>query len=278
MDHVAEVFRAAKIDHLRWHGAGPDYLGESVDDVIRYYIAPCVGWSTPGFDACQTARRRGRSRPAARPLRLCRTVFTAEGGRAASTHAGRGHDKSPGVWQRRSRACRLKDRQPRHAGNQSGPTGPVDPSVNENARRSDRFARESAGKLRMGSPRGAVAACLLAALAVGLVGGCDSGRTGDGQLEEVWELRGISPGRLQKPRAMAIDGQDRLYIVDMTARIQVFDTRDCRRPGQLPSLLGDPREGQWPPDRPLDRPRRPRSGGRHALLPGADLLPRGRVA
>jgi DNA-binding beta-propeller fold protein YncE len=57
---------------------------------------------------------------------------------------------------------------------------------------------------------------------------CTSGCVGDpadmGDLEAVWGRRGISDGRLQKPRAMAIDGQDRLYIVDMTARIQVFDT------------------------------------------------------
>jgi hypothetical protein len=33
----------------------------------------------------------------------------------------------------------------------------------------------------------------------------------------------MSAGRLQKPRAMAIDGRDQLYIVDMTGRIQVFD-------------------------------------------------------
>ena len=43
-----------------------------------------------------------------------------------------------------------------------------------------------------------------------------------GHLEKIWGRRGISNGRFQKPRAMAIDGQDHLYIVDMTARIQVF--------------------------------------------------------
>ena len=43
-----------------------------------------------------------------------------------------------------------------------------------------------------------------------------------GRLEAVWGRRGISDGRLQKPRAMAIDADDNLYIVDMTARIQVF--------------------------------------------------------
>jgi sugar lactone lactonase YvrE len=40
--------------------------------------------------------------------------------------------------------------------------------------------------------------------------------------EHVWGRRGISDGRLQKPRAMAIDRQDQLFIVDMTGRIQVF--------------------------------------------------------
>ena len=41
--------------------------------------------------------------------------------------------------------------------------------------------------------------------------------------ELIWGRRGISEGRLQKPRALAIDAEDRIYIVDMTARIQVFD-------------------------------------------------------
>lgn len=45
----------------------------------------------------------------------------------------------------------------------------------------------------------------------------------EGQAPElVWGRRGISDGRLQKPRALAIDREDHLYIVDMTARIQVF--------------------------------------------------------
>jgi sugar lactone lactonase YvrE len=41
----------------------------------------------------------------------------------------------------------------------------------------------------------------------------------------MWGERGIGSGKFQKPRALAIDKQDQLYIVDMTARIQVF-TRD----------------------------------------------------
>ena len=43
-----------------------------------------------------------------------------------------------------------------------------------------------------------------------------------GQLEKVWGLRGSTPGRLFRPRAIAIDKSDLLYIVDMTPQIQVF--------------------------------------------------------
>lgn len=53
--------------------------------------------------------------------------------------------------------------------------------------------------------------------------GCDEEGASTGRLEKVWGRRGISEGRLQKPRAMAIDADDQLYIVDMTARIQVFN-------------------------------------------------------
>jgi DNA-binding beta-propeller fold protein YncE len=41
--------------------------------------------------------------------------------------------------------------------------------------------------------------------------------------ELVWGKRGVQPGELVKPRAIAIDNQDRLFLVDWTARIQVFD-------------------------------------------------------
>ncbi|NLX56462.1 MAG: hypothetical protein GXY58_15250 [Planctomycetaceae bacterium] len=57
-----------------------------------------------------------------------------------------------------------------------------------------------------------------------LVSGCISNVSAPGEPEQVWGRRGISAGRLQKPRAMAIDAEDRLYIVDMTGRIQVFST------------------------------------------------------
>jgi DNA-binding beta-propeller fold protein YncE len=41
--------------------------------------------------------------------------------------------------------------------------------------------------------------------------------------EVIWGQRGTQPGDFRRPRAIAIDGQDRLYIVDFTARVQVFD-------------------------------------------------------
>jgi sugar lactone lactonase YvrE len=53
--------------------------------------------------------------------------------------------------------------------------------------------------------------------------GCREAGTGDGRLDKVWGDVGLGPGRFSKPRAIAIDKRDELYIVDMTARIQVFD-------------------------------------------------------
>jgi DNA-binding beta-propeller fold protein YncE len=41
--------------------------------------------------------------------------------------------------------------------------------------------------------------------------------------ELVWGHRGTQNGDFVKPRAIAIDAQDRLFIVDFTARIQVYD-------------------------------------------------------
>ncbi len=57
------------------------------------------------------------------------------------------------------------------------------------------------------------------------VAGCGTDPHDIGRLEAVWGRRGISDGRFQRPRAIAIDRQDRIYIVDKTARIQVFDTQ-----------------------------------------------------
>jgi DNA-binding beta-propeller fold protein YncE len=41
--------------------------------------------------------------------------------------------------------------------------------------------------------------------------------------EVVWGRRGVQDGDLVRPRAIAIDAKDRLFIVDYTARIQVYD-------------------------------------------------------
>jgi len=45
-----------------------------------------------------------------------------------------------------------------------------------------------------------------------------------GRVEQVWGRQGLKPGRFQTPRAIAIDEQNRLFIVDKTARIQVFSS------------------------------------------------------
>lgn len=39
----------------------------------------------------------------------------------------------------------------------------------------------------------------------------------------VWSQKGLSDGRLMKPRAITVDATDQVYVVDMTGRIQVFD-------------------------------------------------------
>jgi DNA-binding beta-propeller fold protein YncE len=54
------------------------------------------------------------------------------------------------------------------------------------------------------------------------LGGCTRGAATDVP-DKVWGKLGAGKGQFSKPRAMAIDAQDHLYIVDMTARIQVFD-------------------------------------------------------
>jgi len=62
-----------------------------------------------------------------------------------------------------------------------------------------------------------------AAGACALATGCIGTRAPQsGRLEKVWGLAGSTPGRLFRPRAVAIDKDDLLYIVDMTPQIQVF--------------------------------------------------------
>jgi hypothetical protein len=81
----------------------------------------------------------------------------------------------------------------------------------------------------MGMAGGNAAISRRALLRASLAGGCAlaSGCLGPagpaaGWLEKVWGRRGMLPGRLNKPRAITIDREDQIYIVDMTPRIQVF--------------------------------------------------------
>src|SRR5262245_15730925 len=61
---------------------------------------------------------------------------------------------------------------------------------------------------------------LLLALALTLAPGCSGENSPP---ERLWGHRGTQNGDFVRPRAIAIDHQDRLYIVDFTARIQVYD-------------------------------------------------------
>ncbi|MCH7726517.1 MAG: hypothetical protein IH991_08580 [Planctomycetes bacterium] len=65
---------------------------------------------------------------------------------------------------------------------------------------------------------------VIPALLIFTMCGCLSRGPSLGELELVWGRRGLSNGRFQKPRAMAIDNADQIYIVDMTGRIQAFAT------------------------------------------------------
>ena len=51
--------------------------------------------------------------------------------------------------------------------------------------------------------------------------GCDL--EGRSTPELVWGIHGTKPGWLHKPRVAAFDAEDRLFIADLTDRIQVFD-------------------------------------------------------
>jgi len=63
-----------------------------------------------------------------------------------------------------------------------------------------------------------------AALATGASGCSPAARADAGRLDLVWGDRGNRPGHLQKPRAAVVDSQDRLFITDMTDRVQVYST------------------------------------------------------
>jgi len=64
-------------------------------------------------------------------------------------------------------------------------------------------------------------------VALAFVVGCGGSA---GVPELVWGKRGVQDGQLVKPRAIAIGADDRVYLVDWTARIQAFD-RDGKHLG-----------------------------------------------
>src|SRR5262245_60082751 len=64
---------------------------------------------------------------------------------------------------------------------------------------------------------------LLGTAAAATFVGCSNGASGESVPDKVWGKLGAGNGQFSKPRAIAIDANDNLYIVDMTARIQVFD-------------------------------------------------------
>ena len=63
---------------------------------------------------------------------------------------------------------------------------------------------------------------LIACLLLIFCGGCIEVQSPTGNVK-VWSQRGLGDGRFHKPRAVAVDAEDNLFIVDMTGRIQVFD-------------------------------------------------------
>jgi DNA-binding beta-propeller fold protein YncE len=63
----------------------------------------------------------------------------------------------------------------------------------------------------------------LGALFTAATTGCSRESSAQYVPDKVWGRVGGGNGQFSKPRAIAIDDKDQLYIVDMTARIQVFD-------------------------------------------------------
>jgi sugar lactone lactonase YvrE len=67
-----------------------------------------------------------------------------------------------------------------------------------------------------------IGACV--GLTAAVVAGALVGRDAHGGAPDlVWGKRGQMPGDVVRPRAIAIDNQDRLFLVDFTARVQCYD-------------------------------------------------------
>jgi sugar lactone lactonase YvrE len=76
---------------------------------------------------------------------------------------------------------------------------------------------------RLAVLRSSAQRCSLAA-ALCLAAGCIKPGAATQAPELVWGKQGLAAGDFQKPRAIAIDAHDQIYVVDMTARIHVFDS------------------------------------------------------
>jgi len=76
---------------------------------------------------------------------------------------------------------------------------------------------------RSSTMRRSVLSTIAVLLLVGACG-CVDETASSGKLDKVWGRRGLSEGRFQTPRAIAIDKNDLLYIVDKLVHIQVFTT------------------------------------------------------
>ena len=89
----------------------------------------------------------------------------------------------------------------------------------------DSARQASAGRERGDAWRCPVVNVFALLLLLFLVGfsGCIPNPPAPNNNVHVWGRKGLDEGRFVKPRAIAIDAQDRIYIVDTTSRIQVSD-------------------------------------------------------
>ncbi len=71
-------------------------------------------------------------------------------------------------------------------------------------------------------PFSALQRFLFIACVIAGIGACNRQANETGTSDLVWGRPGFGDGRFQRPRAIAIDPRDQLFIVDMTGRIQVF--------------------------------------------------------
>ena len=58
---------------------------------------------------------------------------------------------------------------------------------------------------------------------IAVLAGCTDSGSGPSKDVLVWGRRGLDDGRFMTPRAITIDDQNRIYVVDKTSRIQVFE-------------------------------------------------------